>query len=126
MSRPMNKPRAAQPTPEFIGLMGSVPDSVMALIIEAQRLNGRINVTLTLCELQLLEVARRELSERGVCITFDVDESEKVELAAGISPEQAQAFMLRRNRVVSVEFKPGARGGNELTKNIPFFTSLGK
>ena len=124
MSRPMNKPLAEHLTPEPNALTGTVPDSVMALIIEALRLNGRLNVTLTLCELQLLEVARRELRARGVCITFDVDEAEIAELAAGISGQEAQAFMLRRNRVVSVEFNPGALGGNELTKDIPFFTPV--
>lgn len=125
MSRPMNKPLAEQLTPpEPNVLRGTVPDSVMALIIEALRLNGRLNVTLSLCELQLLEVARRELRGRGVCITFDVDEAEIAELAAGISGQEARAFMLRRNRVVSVEFNPGALGGNELTKDIPFFTPV--
>lgn len=126
MSRPMIKPLTEQLTPELIALMSTVPDSVMALIIEALRLNGRLNVTLSVSELQLLEVARRELSVRGVCITFDIDNAEKVELAAGISPQQAQAFMQRRNRVVTVEFKPGGQSGNELTKDIPFFTSARK
>ncbi|MHC5194840.1 hypothetical protein ACYSUW_13895 [Pseudomonas frederiksbergensis] len=124
MSRPMNKSLAEQMTLELIELMGTVPDSVMALIIEALRLNGRLNVTLTLSELQLLEVARRELCAHGVVVSFDVDEAELLELAAGISRQQAQAFMLRRNRVVIVEFIPSSQGGNKLTKDIPFFTSV--
>lgn len=60
---------------------------------------------------------------RGVRVTFDVDEPEKVELAIGILREQAQTFMLRRTRVVTVEFKLGAPSGNEMTKDIPFFIS---
>ncbi|MGF6281814.1 hypothetical protein ABH908_000153 [Pseudomonas frederiksbergensis] len=126
MSRPINKPLAKQLTPEIIALIGTVPDSGMALISEVLRLNGRPNTTLTSCDLQLLEVARRELSVRGLLITFDVDEAEKVELATGISRDQAQAFLLRRTRVVTIEFNPGAPGGNEMTKDIPFYTSASK
>lgn len=108
------------------GSINALSDSAMALFIEALRLNGRLNVTLSLGELQLLEVARRELSGRGLCVTFDVDETEKLELFTGISREKAKTFMLRRSRVVYVQFKSNAHGCNELTWNIPFFTSAGK
>lgn len=108
MTMLLNQTQTPGLTQDLAERLGVVPDSVLTLIKEVLKLNGRLNVTLSSHDVQLLDVAQRELQMYGVTVSYEVSQAEKDELASGISRHQAETILNRRSRVVTVEIRKPA------------------
>lgn len=105
MTIQLNQSRTEGLKPDRTVHFGNVPESHMTLILEALNLNGRLNVTLSSHEIQLLDVAQRELQSYGVSISYELNKAVTENPSNETPNSQAKKTLFRRSRVVTVEIK---------------------
>jgi hypothetical protein len=101
----LNQDRTEGLKPDRAVHFGNVPESHMTLIREALNLNGRLNLTLSSHEIQLLDVAQRELQIYGVSISYEPNNDVPGKRSTGTPNSQAEKVLSRRSRVVTVVIK---------------------
>nr|WP_192963299.1 hypothetical protein [Pseudomonas fluorescens]CEK42099.1 hypothetical protein PQBR57_0146 [Pseudomonas fluorescens SBW25] len=89
--------------PELDAMLGKIPDAVIANIVKALKLNGKVFAMLDPAELEVFDFFRKYGPKYGVVATI-VSESRHAELAKASSTQQEDEIMRRVNGTVSVAF----------------------
>lgn len=94
-----NNPNAFPP--ELVAMLGTIPDAVMADLVKALRLDGRVFAMLDPGELEVFDFFRKQGHKYGVVATI-VSETDPAELAKASSQLHKDEIMRRVNSTVSV------------------------
>lgn len=86
--------------PELIAMLGIIPDAVMADLVKALRLNGRVFAMLDPYELKVFDFFRKQGHKYGVVASI-ISAEDSAELAKASSQSQKDEIM-RVNSTVSV------------------------